>query len=153
MRLLQKIEIGLGIAFFVSLLASVYFVDLPLARSIAEKYNEPLKLGVFFLIFILPPLLVAICSYFHAVRKSYIALVVLLIISGGISFFIATYALISGLFSKHPLIGTLPFFLGIATMFVAVANTIYFLRETESSNDREIGGKLKLSYRLDFFLE
>ena len=151
MRLLQKLEISLGIAFLLSNMISLFVITLPLERSVAEIYNEPLNLGVIFLLFILPPLLVAICSYFHAVRKSYIALVMLLIISGAVSFYIAALALISGLYSQHLLIGTLPFFMGFATMVVAVVNTLRFVREDYPAVavKDELSGKLKLSYRLE----
>ncbi len=141
----------MGIAFFVSKLVSLYMIYLPLERSGAESRNETLDLGWIFLFFVSPPMLVAISSYFHVVWRSYIALLVLILISGIISFYVAIYALITGLFSVHPLIGTLPMFIGFATMIVAVANTIYFIREDHPSVEAEINDRLKRGYRLQLF--
>ena len=92
MKLLQKIEIGLGIAFFATF---------------------------------------AIC--------------------GLETLLLSATTLLGNAFMGHPLIGTLPMFIGFATMMVAVTNTIYFIREDRSDIGTVINSNLRRSYRLELF--
>ena len=106
MRLLQKIEIGLGIGVFVSQLVSLYVIHLPLAQSVAEMRNESLNLRILFLFNILPGIIVAICTYFHATRRSLFAFFATFAICGLVTFLLLATTLLGNAFMGHPLIGT-----------------------------------------------
>lgn len=151
MRLLQKIEIGLGVAFFVSLLASFYLIDLPLAQSVAEMRNEPINLRILFLFNILPGIIVATCTYFHVIRRSLFAFFASFAVCGLITFLLLATTLLGNAFMGRPLIGTLPMFIGFATMIVAVTNTIYFIREDRSDLGKDTNTNLRRSYWLELF--
>ena len=151
MRLLQKLEISLGIAFFVSLLVKLFFVDIPLAQSMGHDADGYFKTEWFWMNLLLSAVVIA-CSYFHSSRKSYLAFAILLVTLLPTSFFRLTIAIVfDNSLMGHVLIGTMPIFISLVTTVVAIANTIYFIREDHPTVVTDISSNLKRSYRLQLF--
>lgn len=127
MKVLRTLEFSAGIATFLGALLVIYFISIPESKAIAELYHEPFNYSWTraFLFLVIPSLLIAISSYFHAFRNNYIGLAVIIILGGAITF-LHLIAILSGTaFEGHPLIGTSEGFFAFLTIILALINTMY----------------------------
>ena len=137
MKTLQRLEVFFGFAYFASILASFYFIQIPLSKRIAEQ-NQNLNWslwdnpGILFLIGL--NLLIPICSYLHAMKKSYIAFGAILIVGGFFAFMNIFALLIGTTFEGHIWIGISPTIFASATMVLAFTNFILYLNARQQSN-------------------
>lgn len=92
MKIAQKLEFMAGIGTFLSAFLFIYIIDYPEFKEIAEFNKEPFNYDWIraFLVLILPTLLIAISSYFHAFKQSKIGFVIIIILSGIVFLFNAT---------------------------------------------------------------
>jgi hypothetical protein len=131
MGILSKVEILLGIAFSISIILYMWFVDYPLARWIAEEYqiaNWSYWRRPTFIVLSVWLLAVPICAYLHAARTSYIAFGILLIVGGLIAFLTLLDVLLGHAFEGHPWIGVAPGFIAFSTIIVSIINLITYPR-------------------------
>lgn len=128
MRTIQKLELFAGIATFVAMIMFIYFVDVPLSRKIAEQYNDLSGYHWMqtFLLLILPSLVVAISSYAHALKNNKVALSLILLIGGILSFLYGIGFLTGAAFEGHILIGVSPGLFAFATIVFALINGLSF---------------------------
>ena len=134
MKIVQKLEFSAGIATFIATLLYIYFVDLPASKGVAELYHEPFSYNWTrgFLVLIVPSLLVAVSSYFHAFNNNYIGLAVIILLSGLITASHLLSFLLGSAFEGHLLIGNLRAIFAFLTIILAVCNTIYIERKKSS---------------------
>ncbi len=76
---------------------------------------------------ILPPALFLLSSYFHAFKRSYIALGFILIWGGLVIILTFMSVLIGSAFEGHPWIGASPGLVAFTTILLALINTIIYL--------------------------
>ena len=127
-QLIQGLELGAGIACVIAVLMFIYFVDIPQSKGIAKLYNDSSGYHwiTAFLFFILPSLLIAVSSYFHAIKRNNIGLAVIIILGGILSFLNAIGFLIGSAFEGHVWIGISPGFFAFMTIVFALINTVLF---------------------------
>ena len=130
MKIFRLLEVLFGFAFFALGIISLYFIDMPIYEEISRQSTAPegqfwSKGSVLILIFL--SLLIACASYFHAHRNSYIALAIVFILGG---FFVIanTFSILAGRAADHPWMSISLWFCILATVLLAVANTIMYLR-------------------------
>lgn len=129
MKTLQISEVMAGIATFVCIFLFIYFVDYPSSKGVAELHKESFAYNWTgaFLILILPSFLIAASSYFHAFRRSYISLAVIVILGGALSFLNFLALIIGSAFEGHVVIGILPGLFAFLTIILAVYNAVWAL--------------------------
>jgi uncharacterized membrane protein YfcA len=134
MKTVQKLEVIAGCGSLVAVLMFIYFVDITLSQKIAEARRElPVydwKSALLFLI--LPALLIAVSSYFHAYKHSTISLIVILLLGGVITFLYAVGFLIGSDFQGNIVIGILPGLMTFFTIVLAVINNLWFSKADEN---------------------
>ena len=130
MKFPQKLEAMLGVAFFLSNLAYVYFIYIPSQEGIAKIYNElpDYHWQFMFLWFIVPSVLMIIATYLHASKNSYIALALIVLWGGIISCLTFLAFAIGSAFEGHPWIGISPGIFAFATLVLAIINTTIHLK-------------------------
>ncbi len=134
MRIVQKLEVLSGIATFLSAFLFIYIIDYPEFKDIAKFDNEPFKYDWIraFLILILPTLLIAISSYFHAFRQSKTGFIIIIILAGIVFLFNAvgnaTGIMIGTDFEGKFFISILPGLFAFATIVFAIYNK-YVVKE------------------------
>ena len=109
-----------------STVAFVYFVDMPLAQRIAEQrglddwsyWSDGYRLFALLMHSSIP-----VCAVFHAFKRSYLALCVIVIWCGLVSFFLIVQLLIGVTFEGHPFIAVTVFNLALITLVFALVNT------------------------------
>jgi hypothetical protein len=138
-KTVQKLEFLVGIATFLSALLSIYIVDYPELKAVAEFHKEPFNYDwtKAFLILILPSLLIAVSSYFHAFKNSFGALVVIVLLGGFISFFTALVYIVGVLIGTHyegnVLVGISPGLFAFVTILLALCNALLNLRSNNKT--------------------
>jgi hypothetical protein len=123
MKTVQKLEVIAGVATLITMLLFIFFEDIPsLTKTVEYSNGYPWVQAFFVLVF--PCLLIAISSYFHALKNSYIGLAVIIILGGIITFLHVVTYLIGSVFESNVLIGRSPGFFAFATIILALYNSI-----------------------------
>jgi uncharacterized Tic20 family protein len=124
----QKLEFLAGVATFLSSFLFIYVIDYPEFKRVAEFNKEPFNYDWTrtFLVLILPTLLIAIGSYFHAFKQSKIGFVTVIISAGFVFLFNllgnATGVVIGMDFEGNFLVGISPGLFAFTTIAFAIYN-------------------------------
>ncbi len=133
MKTIQKLELFAGVATLIATIAFIYFVDIPLSKKIAVQNND--STGYHWiqpcLLLILPSLLIVISSYAHAFKESKIGFIVVVILSGTLSFLYAIGFLVGSAFEGQILIGISPGLFAFATLTFAIINIVWSFSERD----------------------
>jgi hypothetical protein len=125
MKTIQKLEFLTGIATFLSAFLFIYYIDYPMFKEVAELHDEPFKYDWVrtFLILIFPSFLIAISSYFHAFKKSYVALAIILTLGAARILLLLLTLLIGSAFENYVFIRVSPTIFSFLTILFALMNT------------------------------
>jgi hypothetical protein len=130
MKIIQRLEVGAGVATLIAALLSFFLISIPLSRKIPQNDNGWFW-SFFFLIF--PACLTAIGAYFHAFKRSNLALGAVLFLGSVMVFLHALAFLIGTSFNGYLFIGVSPGILAVITMFFALCTVILSSAQNEGS--------------------
>lgn len=121
MKTIQRLEIFAGLAVLVTASLSFYFIHLPQMEDLKRLGNPSQEfLTGNFLLLLLPALLILFGVCAHAIKRSIIGLLIILVFGGLTVFLHAVGFLVGQTFNGHKFLGVLSGLFAMTTVFLAL---------------------------------